>query len=69
MIPKALSLLALIAHLNNVGWLNEANGTIRNVNPRHSQADFLPTVPFESLRMACDTGYICTLPNDRIRGQ
>ncbi len=29
MSPKALSLLALIAHLNDVGWLNEAKGTVR----------------------------------------
>ncbi len=51
MSPTAFSLLALIAHLNDVGWLKETKGIVRNVIIRQSQANFLPNSPCGILRV------------------
>ncbi len=51
MSPTAFSLLALIAHLNDVGWLKENKGIVRNAILRQSQANFLPNSPCGILRV------------------
>ncbi len=57
MSPTAFSLLALIAHLNDVGWLKETKDIVRNAILRQSQANFPPNSPCGMLRVRfeCNT--------------